>query len=149
MEKKSTLTKVLAIVGAVLAWFPLLAPVLASAAVLLRGRVFRFDYLMPAELFPFALAGGVLLLWAAFRARSHRGLIGWGLGIAIVLLFGGQALAVVTGLASGETETGGWQWALVLASLAAYSLALVAIAVGGALLLRALFKPARSLAAGH
>lgn len=148
MEKKGTLTKVLAIVGTVLAWFPLLAPVLASAAVLLRGRVFHFDYLMPAELFPFALAGGVLLLWAAFRARSHRGLIGWGLVIAIAVLFGGQALAVVTGLASGETETGGWQWALVLASLAAYSLALVAIAVGGALLLRELFKPVRPVAAG-
>jgi len=75
MEKKGTLTKVLAIVGTVLAWFPLLALVLASAAVLLRGRVFHFDYLMPAELFPFALAGGVLLLWqrsGRVRAGAHR-----------------------------------------------------------------------------
>ena len=47
---------------------------------------------------------------------------------------------MVTGLASGETEPGGWQWVLVLASLAIYSLALAAVGVGGILLLRDLFK---------
>ena len=98
--------------------------------------MFRFDYLMPAELFPAALVGGGLLMWAALRARSRRGIIGWGLGIAVGSLVGGQALAVATGLASGETEPTGWQWALVLASLGVYSLALVVIGVGGVLLLR-------------
>jgi hypothetical protein len=53
-------------------------------------------------------------------------------------------LAVVTGLASGETEPAGWWWALVLASLIVYSLALVVIGVGGLLLLRDLWKTARS-----
>jgi hypothetical protein len=53
-------------------------------------------------------------------------------------------LAVVTGLASGETEPAGWPWALVLASLAGYALALVAMGVGGALLLRDLFRISRS-----
>ncbi len=52
-------------------------------------------------------------------------------------------LAVVTGLASGETEPVGWWWALVVASIAVYSLALVAIGVGGVLLLSDLFKPSR------
>jgi peptidoglycan/LPS O-acetylase OafA/YrhL len=98
-----------------------------------------FDYLMPAELFPLALAGGCLLIWAALRARSRRGL-----GIAAGLLVVGQVLAVVTGLASGETEPAGWQWALVLASIAGYSLALVVVGVGGLLLLRDLFKPPQS-----
>src|SRR5512143_47947 len=99
METKGILTKILAIVGTVLAWFPTVAPLLASAALFVRARLFRLDYLMPAELFPFALAGGALLLWAAFRAHSRRRLIGWSLGAAVVLLFAGQALAVVTGLA--------------------------------------------------
>jgi hypothetical protein len=58
-------------------------------------------------------------------------------------------LAVVTGLASGEAEPAGWPWVLVLASLAGYALALVAMGVGGALLLRDLFRisqsPAKSL----
>ena len=147
VEKKSLLTKILAVVGTVLAWFPILAPVLLTVVVLIGGGGFHFDYLMPAELFPFALAGGLLLLWAAIRARARRGLIGWGLGVAVGLLVGGQALAVVTGLASGQTEPGGWQWALVLASLAVYSLAVITIGVGGALLLRDLFKSPRAPAA--
>ena len=141
MEKKGVFTKILAIVGTVLVWFPMLAPILLSVAALITERVFRFDYLMPAELFPVALVGGGLLLWAALRARSRRGLIGWSLGLAAGLLVGGQVLAVVTGLASGESEPAGWWWALLLASLVGYSLALVVIGVGGVLLLRDLFKP--------
>ena len=143
MEKKGVLTKFLAIVGTVLVWFPILAPVLLSVAVIIKERMFRFDYLMPAELFPATLVGGGLLIWAALRARSRRRLIGWDLGIAVGLLVGGQVLAVVTGLASGETEPAGWWWALVLASIVVYSLALVVIGVGGVLLLRDLFKPSR------
>jgi hypothetical protein len=95
---------------------------------------------MPAELFPFALAGGLLLLWAAIRARACLKLIAWGLGIAVGMLVGGQALAVVTGLASGETEPAGLPWALVLGSLIAFTLALVAVGVGGIMLLMNLFK---------
>ncbi len=142
MEKKGVFTKILGIVGTVLVWFPLLAPVLFAVVTFIRrrGRMFRFDYLMPAELFPAALVGGGLLIWAALRARSRQKLVGWGLGIAVGSLVGGQALAVVTGLASGEMEMAGWPWALVLASLAVYVLALIAIGVGGVLLLRDLFK---------
>jgi hypothetical protein len=138
------LTKVLAIVGTVLVWFPILAPVVISVNEFVAERIFRFDYLMPAELFPAVLVGGGLLMGAALRARSRRGLIGWGLGIAVGMLVGGQALAVATGLASGDAEPAGWQWALVLASIGVYSLALVVIAVGGVLLVRDLFKPPRS-----
>ena len=70
MEEKGILTKILAIVGTVLVWFPMMA----------------------------------------------------------------------TGLASGETQPAGWWWALVLASMVVYSLALVVIGVGGVLLLRDLFR---------
>jgi len=143
MEKKGVLTKILAIVGTVLVWFPILAPIVISAVVTTRSHRFRFDYLMPAELFPFALVGAGLLIWAALRARSRRGLIGWGFGIAVALLVIGQVLAVVTGLASGETEPVGWPWAVVLTSLVVYSLAIVVTGVGGILLLRDLFKAAR------
>jgi hypothetical protein len=144
MEKKTTLTKILAVLGTVLVWLPLLAPVLFSALFLFTRRMFRFDYLMPAELFPLALVGGGLLLWAALRARAHRAQIGWGLAVAVVLLFGGQTLAVVTGLASGDIEPAGWWWILVLGSLGIYSLALVVIGLGGAMILRDLYKGPRS-----
>jgi hypothetical protein len=143
MEKKNGFTKALAIVGTVLAWLPILAPVVFSAIALGVEGIFRLDYLMPAELFPVGLAGAVLLLWAGWRARTQWKLIGLGLGIAIIMLVGGQALAVVTGLASGAIEPTGWQWALVLASLGIFTLGLIVVGVGGILLLRDLFRPAR------
>ena len=144
MANKSTLTKILAIVGTVLAWLPILAPILLTAILYLQEGVFRFDYLMPAELFLIAVLGAGLLLWASKRARLQRGLIRWGIALAAISIVGGQAIASVTGLASGEIEPTGWPWALVTASLAAYTLALVAIGVGGVLLLRDLFRSSGS-----
>jgi hypothetical protein len=99
----------------------------------------RFDFLMPAELFPIALVGALLLLWAAQRARSQRKLIGWGLVSMTAFLFGGQALAVVSGLASGAIEPTGWAWALVVASIALYTLALIGVCIAGVLLVRKLY----------
>ena len=143
-EKKDILTKALAIAGTALVWFPILAPIAISVLGFIAERMVRFDYLMPAELFPAALAGGGLLMGAALWARSRRGLIGWGLVAAAGFLVGGQALAVAAGFASGDVEPAGWLMALVLGSVAVYSLALVVIAVGGVLLVRDLFKPFRS-----
>jgi hypothetical protein len=141
MGKKSVVTRILAVTGTVLAWFPILAPILLSVIVSIDRQVFLFDYLMPAELFLVALIGGGLLFWASVRAHSRQRLIGWGIVVAVGLLVGSQALAVVTGLASGRIEPTGVWWVLVLTLLAGYSLTLIAIGVGGILLLRDLFKP--------
>lgn len=141
MHKSDILTKVLATVGGIFVWFPIAATVVTAVAGSIRSRTLRFDYLMPAELFPLVLAGGGLLLWAALRARSRREAIGWGLAMILVLLIGGQALAVASGLASGETEPAGWAWALVIASLVGYTLALVELGIAGLLLIRDVFQP--------
>lgn len=143
MGKRDVFTKILAITGSVLVWLPILAPLIFGLIALIQRGRFLFDYLMPAELFPVVLAGGVLLLWAAFRARLEKRLIGWGLGIAVGILVIGQVLAVVTGLASGEREAVGIWWILVLASLAVYSLAVIVIGIGGVRLVRGLYKALR------
>lgn len=140
MATKNVLTKVLAIVGTALVWFPILAPILLSIILFAAERRFLFDYLMPAELFFFALAGSGLLLWAALRAQLHVKFVARGFGVAVLMLFGGQWLAVVTGLAAGATQPIGWSFGLVIASLAIYSLGLILVGTGGALLLRDLFK---------
>jgi hypothetical protein len=144
MKKKNVLTRILAGAGTALVWFPILAPIFHSLIVIITDHRFLFDYLMPAEFFPFGLAGGGLLIWAAVRARSRQKLIGWGLGSAAGLLTSSQVLAVVTGLASGETVPAGWLWMLVLALLVIYSLALVGMGIGGVLLLGDLLKTPRS-----
>jgi hypothetical protein len=140
MEKKDGLTKTLAIIGTLLVWFPLLTPFLFSIIFYAAEHLLRFDYLMPAELFPSGLLGGVLLIWAARRASAQLRLVGWGLGVAITSLVLGQVMAELTGLASGEMEASGFWFVLVLISLAVYCLGLVAMAVGSVLLLKHLFK---------
>jgi hypothetical protein len=144
MGRRDIFTKILTIAGTVLVWVPILAPILFSIASFARARIFHFDYHIPAELFPAVLIGGGLLLWAAFRARSQKKMIGWGLGIAVGLLVAGQVLAVVSGLASGAREPTGFWWGVVLGSIVLYVLAVIVIGVGGVLLLRDLFKPLQS-----
>lgn len=140
MKKTGAFTKTLAILGTTLAWIPILAPVIFSLVAFIGDRHFRFDYLMPAEIFPIGLIGSLILLWAARRARSRQKLIGWSLVVAMVMPLGGQALAVATGLASGAREPEGIWWGLVLGALVVMILAQLVIAVGGILLLRDLFQ---------
>jgi len=101
--------------------------------------MFRVDYLIPAELFPVVLVGTLLLFWAAQRARTLRKPIIWGLISMLVFLIGGQALAVVSGLASGAIGPTGWPWALVVASISLYSLSLIVVCIAGVLLVKKLF----------
>jgi hypothetical protein len=143
MAKNGVFIKILALVGTLLVWLPILAPVLFSVGSFISDRLFRFDYLVPAELFPVALTGGLLLLWAATRARLQRKLIGWGLGGAVAFLFGGQGLAVVSGMASGAVEPSGWLMGIVLGMIIAYSLGIIAVGVGGILLIQQLFGASR------
>ncbi len=138
-QNNRTFTKILAIVGTALVWFPILVPILLSLAIFLHARVFHFDYLAPAELFPVVLLGGVLLLWAAWRARLGYKPIAWSLGIAAGVLTVGMVLATTSGLASGATEPTGIWGTIAFASIVIYSAAVLGLAVSGALLLRGLF----------
>jgi hypothetical protein len=144
MGKDNFVARNMAMAGVLMVAIPILAPFVIAVAGLFRDRRSQFDYLMPAELFPVILIGGILLVAAAAMTRLHVRLAGWSLGLAAGLLIGSQALAVVTGLASGETKPAGWLWALVIAALAGYWLAIIALGVSGLLVLRDLFRESRS-----
>lgn len=139
MGNKSSIQKYLAVTGTVLVWLPLLAPVLFSVLGLITRGEFHLDFLMPAELFPLVLVGGVLLIAVLMWRRMRGSLIGWSFGIAILALVGGQVLALVTGLASSAVQ-GGWELAVVIASLVIYTLAVIALGVGGIRLARSLYQ---------
>jgi hypothetical protein len=141
MITRRTLSAILAGLGTLAAWLPILVTLVITVLGSLRAGALRFDFLLPAELFPAAVVGGALLLGAALLAHARRNLIGWSVGLMLVALVGGQALAVISGLASGAREPAGWPWRLVIASLGVYAGALVAVAIGGLLLLRDLTAP--------
>jgi len=140
MEKKALAIRILAIVGTVFVWVPLLAPFLLSTILFIQSRRFLFDFLMPAELFPVIAVGWVLLILAALISHSRWQLIGWGFIVGVILLVGGQALAVVTGLADDRIEARGVWFVLVSGMIVGFAVAIVAVGVGGILLLRTLFR---------
>jgi hypothetical protein len=132
VEKRSTLSKILAIVGTILVWIPILAPIGFGFVSLGMDGIYRFDFLMPAELGVVVFVGGALVLWAAISAKSKQVIIAWGLGIAA------GSIAILSAL--GDVEPGSLKWAIAIGLLAAYSLALLVLGVGGVLLWRDLSK---------
>ena len=88
-NQKDLLIKIFAVAGTILVWTPIVFTIVTAIIGTISDHRLRFDYLMPAELFPFALAGSLLLFWAALRAHSKQKLIGWGLGAALFFLIGG------------------------------------------------------------
>jgi len=132
MDKKDALSKILAIVGTVLVWIPILAPIVLGFVSLGMDGIYRFDYLMPAELGILAFVGGALLLWAAIRSKRRLGLIAWGFGIA--------AGSITILIAFGDVVPGSLEWAIVVGLLIAYSLAIVVIGIGGILLWMDMFR---------
>jgi hypothetical protein len=141
MDKKNVFSKILAITGTILVWFPVLAAVVFSIAHLVRSGQFRFDFLIPAEIFYVILFGAALLIWAAVRAKAYRAWIIWSLVAMVVCLVGSQGLAVVTGLASGEQEPEGIWWILVLSIMGLVIVGEIIEGIGGILLTRKLFTP--------
>ncbi len=132
------ITKGIAYVGTILVWIPILFTLLTSVVATIASGILRVDYLMPAELFLFALVGALLSFWASIRVRKHRGAIGWGLVVMVGSLMASQGTAVLTGLASGETAAIGWPFFLVVALLVLYIAAVIAQGIFGILLIRKL-----------
>lgn len=132
MDRKDTPSRILSIVGTVMVWIPIFAPVVFGFASLVMDGIYRFDYLMPAELGILAFIGGALLLWGAIRAKSRQAIIAWGLGIAV------GSIAILN--VFGDVAPGSWKWALAVGLLITYSAAIVATGVGGVLLWRYLSR---------
>ena len=138
--KKNFLTKSLVIAGVILTWFPILATLITAVLASIIEQSFLFDFLMPAELGVFAILGSSLLLWGAIRLKSMIKPIAWSLALMIILLFGSQALAVASGLATGERPSSDAMFYVVTSMLMMYSLILVIPALLGTRLLREAFN---------
>ncbi|MEN6314454.1 MAG: hypothetical protein ABFD25_09430 [Clostridiaceae bacterium] len=131
-------TKVIAFIGTVLIWIPILFTLITAVVGSIASGTLRIDYLMPAELFPLAFSGALLLLWASGRSGKYKRPIGWSLAIMAGSLVASQGAAVLTGLASGETEAAGWPLFLVVSLLILYIAAVITQCIFGVLLLRRL-----------
>ncbi len=139
MGKRGIFTKTMVIAGTVAVWVPLLAPFLISAIFFGSTGLLRFDYLMPAELFGFALVGGLLLVWGGARSGLGWRPAGIPLGVAALFLVLAQGLAMVSGLASGRIEAKGFWMAAVVTLLIVSAIAMVFLGIAGIRLIRRVF----------
>jgi hypothetical protein len=119
-EKNSKITKIIAYIGTILVWSPIAFMIVTSIIGSIASQRFLMDILMPAELFLIIVAGTILLLWSAIRSKMMIKNISWTFLIMVLSLFGSQALAVLTGLAHGDTEPEGWPLLLVMFLMAVY-----------------------------
>lgn len=140
MGKRDALTKILAVAGTFFAGIPLLLPLFFGLMNVLSGGQFLVDFLMPAELFPVVLGGGLMLLWAALRSRSRRKWIGWSLGLAAFFMATVVIVPQVSGLATGAIEPQGFWWIATLMLLGLYILMVLLLAVGGGMLSGDVFR---------
>jgi hypothetical protein len=143
MKSRNVFTKIFALTGVILVWIPLIFTVLTAITGSIVNRKFLFDYLMPAELSPLALAGTILLLLASTLAHAYRKPVRLGAVAAVLFLIGSQTLAVVTGLASGTAEPTGWVFVSVIVLINLYSISTVGLGAIGILLNKVVYRKVR------
>lgn len=140
MHNRTLVPKILTIFGTSFVWFPIFFTVFTSLVGTLSSGIVRFDYLMPAELFPLVLVGALFLLWASLWTRLYRKSMIAGIAAAFVFLVGGQVIAVISGLASGAIAPTGLAWVAVVASIILYSLSVIELGIAAIMLAIRLFR---------
>lgn len=140
MKVGNVLIKVFALAGVILVWIPLIFTLLTATIGSIANRKLLFDYLMPAELFPLALSGTLLLLLAAMLTHAYRKPICLGAAAAVLFLLGSLTLAKVTGLASGSDDPAGWAMISAIVLINLYSISIVVIGTIGILINKAVYR---------
>ncbi len=139
MGKRDALAKTLAIIGVVLVALPILAPLVFGLLSVARTGGFRFDYLMPFEVYPLTLVGLVLILVAALRSRLRRRPVGISIGMMLGGVLLGAVAAQLTGIANSEETLETWRYAVTIGFGAISIIGQVMLIVVGVMLIRDLF----------
>ena len=86
------------------------------------------------------IVGAGLIIWAAIREKTMLKPILWVLGVSLVLFFGCQGLAQVTGLANGSLPASGPVFIIVMVMLILYDLGVVALTILGGMVIKKAFS---------
>ncbi len=140
MKNNPILMKIFAALGSALILLPILFTIITGIAGTISSKSLRLDYLMPAELFPAVIIGTILLFIVALKIRKFQRLIGFAALAMVFFLFGGQGIAVASGLASGEIPNTGFYWILVISFIAAYDFIVLGLCIVSLLIVKQVFK---------
>ncbi|HOO74210.1 MAG TPA: hypothetical protein PLS66_02875, partial [Tepiditoga sp.] len=106
----------------------------------LNLKYFIIDYLMPAELFPAALIGSIIISYVSAVSKLYLKSSVINFIILILSFFGINFAAVITGLASGDYPPEGYRFVIVIFLLIIYILSVISEGVLSILIILKLKK---------
>lgn len=127
-------------IGSVIVWMPIFLTLFTSLIGSLNLKYFIIDYLMPAELFPAALIGSIIISYVSAVSKLYlkSSVINF---IILILSFSGiNFAAVITGLASGDYPPEGYRFVIVIFLLIIYILSVISEGVLSILIILKLKK---------
>lgn len=131
MNNKTFWLRVMTVAGVMIVWSPLVLMLLTGIPRLFRSGMLQFDYLLPAELFPLLLIGGLLLLAVSLSQKLERRLVGLGMLIPVASLLLLILFANVSGMDKSPTSPTGFQMAMIAFFMIAYTAGVGLLGVGG------------------
>lgn len=112
------------IITTIIAIFLLLAPIvfmfITPIPMLITQQKLMIDFLIPLEVFPIVFTGAGLLTLIACKTDIYKRKVCALVILMIVMFFGGQYLAVVTGIADGSASAAGLAFIVVVLTTIAY-----------------------------
>lgn len=139
MKIKTFLIKIFVVLGMISVFFPIFFSLLTGIIGTIRDKAFRFDFLIPLELFIFIILGGVLLTYVAYKQRKRFGLTLTELISAVVTLALSQLIAVVSGLAADKSGKPAYIWAIIAILIISYWVCCIGLIISGIRLAREIF----------
>lgn len=139
MKIKTFLIKIFVVLGMISVLFPIFFSLLTGIIGTIRDKAFRFDFLIPLELFIFIILGGVLLTYVAYKQRKRFGLTLTELILTIVTLALSQLIAVVSGLAADRSGKPVYIWVIITTLIISYWVCCIGLIISGIRLAREIF----------
>jgi len=127
-------------IGSVIVWMPIFLTLFTSLIGSLNLKYFIIDYLMPAELFPAALIGSIIISYVSAVSKLYLKSSVINFIILILSFFGINFAAVITGLASGDYPPEGYRFVIVIFLLIIYILSVISEGVLSILIILKLKK---------
>lgn len=140
MRNKILISKIISIIGTILIWIPIIAPIFFTLILLFIRKIFAFDFLMPMELLFLVIIGAIFLIATSIIMKYNWKTIGISFCIIISMFIIIQLIANLIGIVSGRTEITTIMYVIMITFVVIYIISLIILGISSILLVKKLFK---------
>jgi hypothetical protein len=131
MKFKEQALRISTIIGAFLILAPVTFMLIVAIPPLVKEGLIHIDYLIPLEVFPVVFLGAGVLTLIACKVNIHKKKVCSFVIALILMFFGGQYIAVITGLADGSAPAKGLAFLIVVISMIIFDVLTIIIGIYG------------------